>query len=102
LVAYYQSDETEGDLVPDRAGNLEGFFQSKVGGYTAAIPRWLPSGGKLAGALEFFAPETRVDIPNPALSADYTVSLWLKTYRATSAISVDLGNRISQRGRGEN
>lgn len=80
LVAHYPLDETTGELlIPDRAGLRPAAFEGLVGGYRAPIPRWLPTTGKLDGALEFFEPETRILLPSSEITGDFTHSIWIRT-----------------------
>jgi beta-lactam-binding protein with PASTA domain len=73
LVARWKLDETSGTLAKDSAGTNNGTLQ---GG-----PAWQPTGGKLAGALQFDGVNDYIDCANPALlnvQDEITLACWIK------------------------
>ena len=72
LVAYWNLDETEGDIAHNSAGEEDGFL--------FGAPQWRPAAGKSNGALEFDGIDDYVSTPyiiSPA-DGDFSVFAWIK------------------------
>ncbi len=72
LMAYWKLDETEGDIAYDTAGDHDATLSGE--------PAWIPTGGKMDGALQFDGLDDYVEtdfILNPAEGA-FRVTLWAR------------------------
>ncbi|UCG55594.1 MAG: hypothetical protein JSU70_12075, partial [Phycisphaerales bacterium] len=74
LVAHWELDEAEGNVGIDSAGDNHGEFHGD--------PTWQPSGGRIAGALEFDGTDY-VDCGNADVlnfgTGDWSVCAWIRT-----------------------
>ena len=77
LVGWWKLDESGDCLAPDASGN--GRTGKLIGG-----PTWRPTGGKIAGALEFDGQDDYVDTGYKADSPTWTVAAWVKSPSAPS------------------
>jgi len=72
LIAHWKLDETEGTIAHDSAGSNDGTINGN--------PLWLPTGGKVDGALQFDGIDDYVSTPfllNPA-DGVFSVFAWIK------------------------
>jgi len=72
LVAYWELDETEGDIAYDSIGVYDGIL--------SGVPTWQPTGGMIDGALQFDGTDDYVSTPfilNPA-EGPFSVTAWIK------------------------
>ncbi len=72
LVGWWKFDETGGDSAADSSGN--GHTGKIMGG-----PKWLPSGGKVGGALELDGVDDYVDTGFASDLPEWTVAVWVKS-----------------------
>ena len=49
-------------------------------------PRWLPAGGRIAGAMEFAEPGIQVQLPGSKVYGDFTMTLWVRTKQANAPL----------------
>jgi hypothetical protein len=84
-IAHWKLDETEGTLAQDSAGNCNGTL---IGG-----PSWQPTGGMLAGALQFDGIDDYVTTPfvlDPA-DGEFSVFAWIKGGAPGQAVLSQIG-----------
>ena len=72
LLAWWKLDETEGAEASDASGNNH--FGMLVGG-----PKWLPTGGKMDGALQFDGVDDYVQTSYTDDLPVWTISVWVKS-----------------------
>jgi hypothetical protein len=70
LLAHWKLDERSGDIAWDSSGYAHH-------GTLYGDPNWQPSGGQIAGALEFDGDGDAVGIPKVADCKDFTYALWV-------------------------
>jgi hypothetical protein len=72
LVGWWKLDESEGTKAADSSGNGHD-------GTVHGMPKWLPSGGKIGGALQFDGTDDYVDTGYKDDLATWTVAAWVKS-----------------------
>jgi tetratricopeptide (TPR) repeat protein len=77
LVGWWKLDESQGDHAADSSGNNN--TGTLVGG-----PKWLPSGGKIGGALELDGVNDFVNTDNTTDFSNWTIAVWVKSPAAPS------------------
>ena len=83
LAAAYLLDETQGRTIHDSVGGASAAFEVFM---NPPVPRWQPTGGIRAGAMEFAEPGLRVNLPGAKIAGDFTVAFWLRTKESTHPI----------------
>ena len=83
LAAAYLLDETQGRTIHDSVGGASAAFEVFM---NPPVPRWQPTGGIRAGAMEFAEPGLRVNLPGAKIAGDFTVAFWLRTKESTQPI----------------
>ncbi len=84
LVAWWKLDEAEGTAAADSSGN----------GHNATLhgnAKWLPSGGKIGGALQLDGAHDYADTGYNTDLATWTVALWVKSPAAPTTAKVPSG-----------
>ena len=87
LVAAYLLDEAQGRVIHDSVGGRDGSFERFM---NPPVPRWLPTGGKLGGAMEFAEPGVQARLPGMKVAGDFTVACWVRTRNATQPLLLSL------------
>ncbi len=85
LIAYWQLDETEGDIAKDSVGDNDGTLFGE--------PLWQPAGGQIAGALELDGIDDYVEtdfVLNPA-DGPFSVFVWVKGGAPGQAVLSQIG-----------
>ena len=80
LVAHWKLDESSGTIAYDTAGENDGVL-------FAALPAWMPLGGRVGGALQLDGVDDYIDCGNGAalnITGQITLAVWVKTNDAAN------------------
>jgi hypothetical protein len=78
LVGWWKFDESEGATAADSSGNSHN-------GALQGNPKWLPSAGKLGGAMEFDGLDDYVDTNYATDLSSWTIAAWVKSPASPSS-----------------